>query len=153
MNSSVASRPSICHAKLCFLSVEFGDHAPLVYGFLLSVDKDELAGIAAAMAGCALLVAVGCVLIPPMNRGWIKIFKLKVHYVLHGLVVARVELHAHKVQVLLGLLGAATHGCDASAFEHDVGLDAALDQASNFFEWNDGNWFLGLFLECLHVFV
>ena len=54
----MASPPSICHAKLYFLSVEFGDHAPLVYGFLLSVDKDELVGIAAAMTVCALLVAV-----------------------------------------------------------------------------------------------
>ena len=55
--------------------------------------------------------------------------------------------------MLLGLPGAATHSRDASALEHDVGLDAALDQASNFFEWNDGDWFLRLVLERLHVLV
>ena len=88
-----------------------------------------------------------------MYLRWIKILKLKVHYLLHGLVVARVELNAHEVQVFLGLPGAATHSRDASAFEHDLGLDAALDQASNFFEWNDGDWFLRLILEHLYVLI
>lgn len=88
-----------------------------------------------------------------MYLRWIKILKLKVHYLLHGLVVARVELNAHEVQVFLDLPGAATHSRDASAFEHDLGLDAALDQASNFFEWNDGDWFLRLILEHLYVLI
>ena len=56
-----------------------------------------------------------------MYLRWIKILKLKVHYVLHGLVVARVELNAHEVQVFLDLPGAATHrpdGCPKLELGH-----------------------------------
>ena len=61
------SAASIFHAKLYFLSVKFGDHAPLVYGFLLFMDEDELVGIAAAMTNSALLVILGAVLATPLD--------------------------------------------------------------------------------------